>query len=136
MISKIDHIAIAVEDIEKAATFFTDALGLSVSGREDVPEQKTRVAFINIGQVRIELIQPMSSDSPVQKFLDKKGQGIHHLAVGTDDIETELEKLKDKGVRLIDNKPRKGAHDAKIAFLHPKSSQGVLLELCERSSQG
>lgn len=135
MISKIDHIAIAVEDIEKAAAFFTDALGLSVSGREDVPEQKTRVAFIDIGQVRIELIQPMSADSPVQKFLDKKGQGIHHLAIGTDDIETELEGLKDKGIRLIDNKPRKGAHEAKIAFLHPKSSQGVLLELCERSSQ-
>lgn len=135
MISKIDHIAIAVEDIEKAAAFFTDALGLTVSGREDVPEQKTRVAFINIGQVRIELIQPMSPDSPVQKFLDKKGQGIHHLAIGTDDIETELENLKDKGIRLIDNKPRTGAHDAKIAFLHPKSSQGVLLELCERSSQ-
>ncbi len=135
MISQIDHIAVAVEDIDEAAVFFSKVLGLEVSGREDVPEQKTRVAFINIGQVRIELVQPMSPDSPVGKFLEKKGQGIHHLALRTDDINGDLESMKALGVPLIDDKPKKGAHGAQIAFIHPKAGHGVLVELCQESSK-
>lgn len=135
MISQIDHIAVAVEDIDEAATFFSKVLGLEVSGKEDVPEQKTRVAFITIGQVRIELVQPMSSDSPIRKFLDKKGQGIHHLALRTDDICEDLENMKAEGVRLIDENPKRGAHGAEIAFLHPKAGHGVLIELCQQSSK-
>lgn len=131
MITQIDHIAIAVNDIQEASKFFTQVLGLEVSPPEDVVEQKTRVAFIEVGEVRVELVQPMSDDSPVQKFLDKKGQGIHHLALRTDDVEGDLESMTDKGVRLIDKEPKRGAHDSRIAFVHPKSSQGVLLELCQ-----
>ena len=131
MITQIDHIAIAVKDIQEASTFFTDVLGLDVSPPEDVVEQKTRVAFIEVGEVRVELVQPMSEDSPVQKFLDKKGQGIHHLALRTDNVERDLESMTEKGIRLIDKEPKRGAHDSRIAFVHPKSSQGVLLELCQ-----
>lgn len=133
MITQIDHIAIAVKDMEEASSFFTGVLGLEISPPQDVPEQKTRVAFINIGQVRVELVQPMTPDSPIQKFLDKKGQGIHHLALRTDDIEKELGQMKEKNIRLIDQEPKKGAHDSQIAFVHPKASQGVLLELCQPS---
>jgi methylmalonyl-CoA epimerase len=134
MIEQIDHIAIAVKDIEQASRFFTDVLGLEIQGIEEVPEQKTKVAFIAIGDVRLELVQPLSEDSPVQKFIDKRGQGIHHLALRTDSIEEALKTMTDKGVRLIDSEPRKGAHDSRIAFVHPKSSQGVLLELCQPAS--
>ena len=135
MIRKIDHVAIAVRDIEEAAEFFRK-LGLEVAGTEVVEEQKTKVAFIHVGEVRIELVQPTEEDSPVGKFLAKKGEGIHHIALGTDDIASDLTRLSDQGVRLIDTQPRTGAHGAKIAFVHPKSAHGVLLELCERSDQG
>ncbi len=135
MIRKIDHIAIAVRDIDEAAEFFAETLGLTLGGIEEVAEQKTKVAFIQIGEVRIELVQPMVPDSPVGKFIDKRGEGIHHIALSTDAVEDDLKALADKGVRLIDKKPKTGAHGAKIAFLHPKSSHGVLTELCERPSQ-
>lgn len=132
MIQQIDHIAIAVQDIDKAARFYTEHLGLVVEGTEVVKEQKTKVAFIQVGEVRLELVQPTQDDSPVAKFLEKKGQGIHHIAVRTADIEAALEKLASEGVRLVDQKPRIGAHGAKIAFVHPKASGGVLMELCQR----
>jgi methylmalonyl-CoA epimerase len=131
MITQIDHIAIAVKDIDEASRFFTDVLGLAIKSVEEVAEQKTKVAFIEVGTVRIELVQPTTTDSPVQKFIDKRGAGIHHLALRTDSIKTALDSMAEKGVRLIDAEPRKGAHDAQIAFVHPKSSQGVLLELCQ-----
>ena len=134
MIEQIDHIAIAVKDIEEASKFFTNVLGLEVEGIEEVAEQKTKVAFITIGDVRLELVQPTTSDSPVQRFIDKRGQGIHHLALRTSSIRKDLESMTEKGVRLIDSEPRKGAHDSRIAFVHPKSSQGVLLELCQPAS--
>ena len=133
MINQIDHIAIAVKDIDEASRFFTGVLGLEIQSVEEVAEQKTKVAFIEVGSVRIELVQPTEADSPVQKFIDKKGPGIHHLALRTDAIEDDLAQMTEKGIRLIDKEPRKGAHDARIAFVHPKSSQGVLLELCQPS---
>ncbi|MCD6499718.1 MAG: methylmalonyl-CoA epimerase [Deltaproteobacteria bacterium] len=133
MIQQIDHIAIAVSDLDEAAAFFAGQLGLEVGGIETVEEQKTKVAFIQVGQVRIELVQPTEPDSPVGKFIAKRGEGIHHIALRTDGIEQELSGLADKGVRLIDKEPKVGAHDARIAFVHPKSSHGVLLELCQPS---
>ncbi len=130
---KIDHIAIAVSDIAEASRFFVDVLGLELSEPEDVPEQKTRVAFIQVGEVRVELVQPMSEDSPVARFIEKRGQGIHHIAYATSDILGALDAMKAKGVPLIDERPRSGAHDAKIAFVHPKGASGVLTELCEQT---
>jgi methylmalonyl-CoA/ethylmalonyl-CoA epimerase len=131
LIKQIDHIAIAVNDIHEASKFFVDVLGLEVSAPQDVPEQKTRVAFVQIGEVRIEFVQPMNDDSPVAKFIAKRGQGIHHVAYETGDILSALDALKAKDVPLIDKEPRVGAHEAKIAFVHPKGVSGVLTELCE-----
>lgn len=131
LVKQIDHIAIAVSDIDEASKFFVDALGLEVSAPEEVTEQKTRVAFIQIGEVRIELVEPMSDDSPVAKFIAKRGQGIHHVAYQTGDIVGALDALKAKDIPLIDKEPRVGAHEAKIAFIHPKAVSGVLTELCE-----
>jgi len=132
LVKQIDHIAIAVNDINDASKFFVDVLGFEVSAPQDVPEQKTRVAFVQIGEVRIEFVQPMSDDSPVAKFIAKRGQGIHHVAYETNDIVGALDALKAKDVPLIDKEPRVGAHDAKIAFVHPKGVSGVLTELCEQ----
>lgn len=132
MIHKIDHIAVAVSSIEEAARFYTESLGLEVGGTEVVAEQRTRVAFIQVGEVRIELVEPTDEDSPVAKFLQSRGQGVHHIALATTDIEGDLASLAEKGVRLIDARPRIGAHGARIAFVHPKSSGGVLYELCQR----
>lgn len=130
-IRKINHIAVAVEDIDRAASFFVEVLGLPLSDKQDVPEQKTRVAFVQIGEVKIELVQPMTPDSPVGKYLAKRGQGIHHICLETDDIEATLATLSDKDVALIDKTPRVGAHQARIAFVHPKAVSGVLTEILE-----
>jgi methylmalonyl-CoA/ethylmalonyl-CoA epimerase len=135
LVKKIDHIAIAVSDINASSKFFVDVLGLEISPPEDVVEQKTRVAFVQVGEVRIELVQPMSDDSPVAKHIAKRGQGIHHIAYETDDIVGALDALQAKDVPLIDKAPRVGAHDAKIAFVHPKGVSGVLTELCEHTSK-
>jgi methylmalonyl-CoA epimerase len=131
LVRKISHIAIAVNDIQEASRFFVDVLGLEVSEPEDVAEQKTRAAFVQIGEVRIEFVQPMSDDSPVAKFIAKRGQGIHHIAYETGDIVGTLGALKEKGVPLIDQEPKIGAHNAKIAFVHPKGVSGVLTEILE-----
>lgn len=132
MLRKISHIGIAVHSIEEAAKFY-QKLGLEIESIETVESQKVKVAFISIGDVRIELLEPTSEDSPVAKYLEKKGEGIHHLALAVDDLETKLAEIEAKGIRLIDKKPRPGAHGANIAFLHPKSTHGILLELCEES---
>lgn len=132
MLDKIDHIGIAVENIDEALEFYRDQLGLIVGGTEEVLEQKVRVTFMKIGESRIELLQSTEPDGPVAKFIEKRGQGIQHIAIRVDNIEKTLENLKDKGARLIDERPRIGAGGAKIAFVHPKSSRGVLLELCQR----
>jgi len=132
-VEKIAHIGIAVESIEQWIGFYRDVLGLDYGGSEEVPEQKVRVAFLTIGESNIELLEPTSDDSPIAKFLEKRGSGIHHIAIQVDDIEVALARHKEAGARLIDNEPRIGAHKMKIAFIHPKASGGVLLELCEPS---
>ena len=127
---QIDHIGIAVKKIEEAAKLYQD-LGLSVQGTEVVESQKVKVAFIGIGQSKIELLEATSPDGNVAKFIEAKGEGIHHLAVKVDNIEKALEELSAKGYALIDKVPRMGAGGHKIAFVHPKSTKGVLLELAE-----
>ena len=131
MPKKISHIGIAVESIEQALPFYTEVLGLEYEGSEVVEEQKVKVAFLVIGESRIELLEPTAPDSPVAKFLEKNGPGIHHLAYQVEGLQGRLDALKGEGVRLIDEAPRLGAHHTRIAFIHPKASGGVLTELCE-----
>jgi len=131
MIKKINHIAIAVSNLEEAARFYQTVVGLTLSGVEVVPAQKTKVGFFKIGESNIELVQPAEPDSPLVKFLETKGQGIHHICLEVDDIEAEVKSLLEKGATMVDQKPRPGAHHTKVAFVHPKSSGGVLIELCE-----
>ncbi len=132
MIEKLDHIGIAVKDIDEALKFYSEALGLKCTHIEEVEAQKVRIAFLPAGDVNIELVQSTDPESAVAKFIEKKGEGIQHIAFKVDDIEKALAALREKGVELIDSIPRKGAHDAKIAFLHPRSAHGVLVELTER----
>ncbi|HDZ36100.1 MAG TPA: methylmalonyl-CoA epimerase [Thermococcus sp.] len=134
MIKKIDHVGIAVSNLDDAIKVW-EGLGLKVEEIEEVPDQKVRTAIIHVGESRIELLEPTAEDSPIAKFIAKRGEGIHHIALGVDDIEAHLEKLKEAGYRLIDEKPRIGAGGAKIAFVHPKAVTGVLLELCERTEE-
>ncbi|MCF4151640.1 methylmalonyl-CoA epimerase [Dethiosulfovibrio sp. F2B] len=129
----VDHIGIAVKSIEESLKFWEDSLGIHCHGVEEVADQKVKTAFLPIEETEIELLEGTSEDSPVSKFIEKKGEGIHHMAIRVDDLEKALAELKEKGVRLIDETPRIGAGGAKIAFVHPKASGGVLLELCERS---
>ena len=131
MIKKINHIAIAVNNLEEAAKFYQTVMGLTLSGIEVVPAQKTKVGFFKIGESNIELVQPAEPDSPLVKFLETKGQGIHHICLEVDDIEAEVKTFLEKGATMVDQKPRPGAHNTRVAFVHPKSSGGVLIELCE-----
>jgi methylmalonyl-CoA epimerase len=128
---KIDHLGIATKGIDEALKFWEDALGLENVHTETVEDQKVRVAMLPIGETRIELLEPTSEDSPISKFIEKRGGGIHHIAVEVEDIEACLAKLKSQGVRLIDEKPRIGAEGCLVAFVHPKSANGVLLELTQ-----
>jgi len=132
MIEKIDHIGIAVKSIEKTSEILSNILGLKVVGEENVEEQKVKVAFLPLGDSELELLESTSPEGPIARFIEKKGEGIQHIAFRVDNIEKALKKLKKEGVRLIDEKPRYGAGGAKIAFLHPKSTNGILVELCER----
>ena len=129
---KIDHIGIATKGIDKAAQFYRDMLGLDVAETEEVAEQKVRVAMLPIGESRIELLEAISNDSPISRFLEKRGPGIHHIAVRVDDIQAALADLKQKGARLIDEEPRQGAGGCLVAFVHPSSTGGVLLELVQK----
>ncbi len=133
MIKKIDHIGIAVKSIEKASELFSNILGLKVAEEELVEEQKVKVAFLPLGDSELELLESTSPDGSIARFIEKKGEGIQHIAFRVDNIEKVLEKLKEEKVRLIDEKPRYGAGGAKIAFLHPKSTNGILIELSERN---
>jgi methylmalonyl-CoA/ethylmalonyl-CoA epimerase len=133
MIEKIDHIGIAVRSIEKTSELLSNILGLKVTGEENVEEQKVKVAFLPLGDSELELLESTSPEGPIARFIEKKGEGIQHIAFRVDNIEKALEKLKKEGVRLINEKPRYGAGGAKIAFLHPKSTNGILIELCERN---
>lgn len=135
MFKKIDHLGIAVEDLQAAVRLFQDVLGLEFAGEETVAEQRVKTTFFPIGESSLELLEPTDPDSPIAKFLAKRGPGIHHIALGVEDVAQAIEELKAKGVRLIDETPRLGAHGAKIAFVHPKSTPGLLIELCQRDQE-
>lgn len=128
---KISHLGIATKGIEEALKFYEEALGLENVHTETVEDQKVRVAMLPIGESRIELLEPTSADSPIAKFLEKRGGGIHHVAVEVEDIRAALLKLKRAGARLIDEEPRVGAENCLVAFVHPSSASGVLLELVQ-----
>jgi len=130
MVKHISHIGIAVKDLEAGIAFY-EKLGLKLEGIEEIPSQMVKVAFLPCGDTRIELLQPTSEDSPVARFIEKKGEGIQHIAFAVDDLPEALKASQESGITLIDKEPRPGAHDADIAFLHPRSSLGVLIELCK-----
>jgi methylmalonyl-CoA/ethylmalonyl-CoA epimerase len=130
-IKRIDHIAIVVEDIDAALGFWRDALGLALDHAEEVPDQKSIVAFLPAGQSEVELVKPTTDDSGVARYLSKRGPGIHHICFEVEDVETALADLKKNGVRLINESPLPGAGGKKIAFIHPESANGVLVELYE-----
>jgi len=131
MLIKISHIGIAVKSLEESIPFYRDNLGMAFAGIEEVAEQKVRVAMLQVGESMIELLEPTSDDSPVAKFIEKNGPGIHHLAYEVEDLEAAIARLMAEGARMIDEQPRAGAHGSRIAFVHPKSSNGVLTELCQ-----
>jgi methylmalonyl-CoA/ethylmalonyl-CoA epimerase len=131
MLTKINHIGIAVKSLDDSLAFYRDNLRMAFAGIEEIAEQKVKVAMLQIGESKIELLEPTSEDSPVAKFMEKNGPGIHHVAYEVDDIEAAIAKLVADGARMIDEVPRAGAHGARIAFIHPKSSNGVLTELCQ-----
>lgn len=133
-LKRIDHIAVAVENLEEALKFYQEALGLSCIGIEVVEEQGVRVAKLDAGNTHIELLEPLNADTPVGKFLNQRGQGLHHICFRVDDIQDELDQLKSKETRLIDSTPKIGAGGAKIAFVHPKATGGVLMELSEHDN--
>lgn len=132
-ILKIDHLGIAVNNMDEGKNFWSEVLGLKFEGAETVAEQKVTTAFFPVGESEVELLESTSPDGPVAKFIEKKGTGFQHVAFRVENIEEALAELKAKGIQLIDQEPRKGAGGAKIAFLHPKATGGVLVELCERS---
>jgi len=129
---KIDHLGIAVNSIEEGKNFWSDIMGLGFEGTETVEAQKVTTAFFPVGESEVELLESTAPDGPVAKYIEKKGPGIHHVAFRVENIEEALAELKEKGVKLIDEKPRNGAGGAKIAFLHPKATNGILVELCQR----
>ncbi len=130
----VNHLGIAVHSIAAQQHYYDTTLGAKLEAIEDVPSQNVRVAFYRVGDVRLELLEPTTIDSPIAAFLAKRGEGLHHIAFTVSDIAQRLAELKSAGVRLIDEMPRAGAHGARIAFLHPKSTAGVLTELCEPSA--
>lgn len=134
-ISHIEHLGIAVESIEEAQPYYEGVLGLKCYAVEEVKDQMVKTAFFRVGQTKLELLEPTSPESPVAKFLEKRGPGIHHLAFCVNDVDKQLATAEAKGVRLIDKQPRRGAEGLSIAFLHPKSTMGVLTELCEDKSR-
>lgn len=130
-LSHIEHIGIAVSDLEASIKYYEETLGLTCYAIEEVKEQKVKTAFFRVGQTKIELLESTDPEGPIGKFIEKRGQGVHHLAFAVKNIDGALQELHDKGVALIDKAPRKGAEGLDIAFLHPKSTHGVLMELCE-----
>ena len=132
MIKKIDHIAIAVSDLDAEIERYRDVLGMAFHGTEVVEDQKVKVAFFSVGDVHIELTAPTEADSPVGKFIEKRGTGIHHIAYEVDDLEAQIRDFQGKDIRMIDKEPRVGAGNCQIAFAHPKSFSGVLVELKEK----
>lgn len=135
MITKIDHIGIAVHSIEKRRSFYEETLGLTFEGAEDVVEQGVRVAFFRAGETMIELLEPLNSEGPVARFLEKNGEGVHHVALGCPDILSARERVASSGVRLLSTEPLDGAHGKWISFLHPRDTGRVLLELTQRKEE-
>ena len=130
-LTHIEHIGIAVKNLEEAIPYYEQVLGLKCYAIEEVADQKVKTAFFKIGQTKLELLESTDPEGPIGKFIEKKGPGVHHIAFAVNDIETNLKEAEEKGVRLIDKSPRKGAEGLDIAFLHPKSTFGVLTEFCE-----
>ncbi len=134
-LSHIEHIGIAVKNLEESITFYEEVLGLKCYAIEEVKDQRVKTAFFMVGQTKVELLESTDPEGPIGKFIEKKGEGVHHLAFAAEGIEGALEELQNKGVQLIDKAPRKGAEGLDIAFLHPKSTHGVLMELCENKNK-
>ncbi len=131
MIKRVLHLAIAVENLEGAAGFYRNVLGVSLSGVEVIASQKTKAAFFELNGCSIELVQPTEASSPLTRFLETRGPGIHHVCFEVDDIEAEVKRLVGRGVKMVDEEPRPGAHGSRVAFIHPRSTGGALIELCE-----
>ena len=129
--AQIDHLGIAVHSLEEASRLYRDVFGLECTGTEEISDQKVKVRFFRVGEVRVELLEPTADDSPIRRFLERRGPGLHHIAYRVDDLPAVLAELKAADVRLIDEVPRAGAHNMKIAFVHPNSTGGVLVELCQ-----
>ncbi len=134
-LSHIEHIGIAVKNLEESIKFYEEVLGLKCYAIEEVKDQRVKTAFFKVGQTKVELLESTDPEGPIGKFIEKKGEGVHHLAFAAEGIEGALEELHHKGVQLIDKAPRKGAEGLDIAFLHPKSTHGVLMELCENKNK-
>jgi len=132
-IQKIEHIGIAVKSIEKSLIFYEQILGLKCYAIEEVIEQKVKTAFLRVGETKIELLEPTSDESPIAKFIEKKGEGIHHIAFGVDETNNALKEVEKAGINIIDKISRKGAEGLDIGFLHPKSTGGILIELCSKT---
>lgn len=132
MIKKIDHIGIAVKSLEATLPFYTEVLKLPLLKIEEVVSQKVKVAFLQAGETKLELLEPTSEESTIANFIERRGEGIHHVALGVESIEARIAEMKEHGIRMIDEVPRPGAGGADIAFMHPKSASGVLFELCEK----
>jgi len=134
-LKNIDHIGIAVTNMQESLSFWETSLGIEPHSIQEVPEQKLKTAFLPVGDTDIELLEATSADSSVAKFIEKHGEGLHHIAIRVDDIDAALAELKAKGIQLIDETPRNGAGGTRIAFVHPRATHGVLLELCERKQK-
>jgi methylmalonyl-CoA epimerase len=133
MKATLDHIGIAVSNLTEALAFYRDALGLEVESPEEVPSQRVRAHFIPVGESAIELLEATAEDSPIARYVGKRGPGLHHITLRVDDIEAALARLRARGVRLIDETPRAGAHGSRVAFVHPSSAHGVLIELTQKA---
>lgn len=132
LIKKIDHIGIAVRSLDEALPFYTEILKLPLLGVEEVESEKLKIAFLKAGETKLELLEPTNEDSAVAKFIEKRGEGLHHVALGVDSIQDRINEIKEKGIRMIQDVPKTGAGGAKVAFMHPKSTGSVLYELCEK----
>lgn len=130
----LDHVGIAVAELDVSLAFFRDALGLEVTAVEEVASQRVRAHFVSVGSTALEILEATADDSPIAKFVNRRGPGLHHITLRVDDLTAALAELKERGVRLIDEAPRPGAEGARVAFIHPSSAHGVLVELKERSS--
>lgn len=132
MIKKVDHIGIAVKSLDKTLPFYTEVLRLELLGIEEVESEKVKVAFLKAGETKLELLEPTAEDGPIAKFIEKRGEGIHHVALGVESIQERINEMKSKGIAMIQDKPKTGAGGALVAFMHPKSTGGVLYEFCEK----